>query len=60
MSDLCEIEEKMKPLARYALTGFVGLLGLSALYHFFFDGFGHVDLGLGILLTTYSVVVWKS
>ena len=60
MSDLTEFEERLRQPCRYILTGLVGFLGLSALYHFFFDGFGHVDLGLGILLTTYSVVVWKS
>lgn len=60
MSDLCKIEKKLKPLARCVLIGFVGLLGLSALYNFFFAGFSHVDLGLGILLTGYAVVCWKS
>lgn len=49
-------KEKMKSI----LTGFIGLLGLSALYNFFFDGFSHVDLGLGILLFGYSVIRLKS
>lgn len=60
MSDLYEIEKSLRQPARYILTGFIGLLGCSALYHFFFDGFSHVDLGLGILLVGYSVVCWKS
>lgn len=62
MSDLCEIEEKMKPIARYALTGFLGLLSTAYFWDYFTHGNEPFDLAIAFAFAVgiYAIVCWKS
>lgn len=60
MSDLCELETKMKTLSRYALTTFLAILGGAFTYDYIFNGMHIFDLMLAIWLIIYAVVCWRS
>ena len=60
MSDLCELETKMKTPSRYALTALLAFLGGAFSYDYIVNGMHSFDLVLAIALSSYAVVCWRS
>lgn len=59
MSDLCELETKMKPHSRYTLIALT-FLGAVFAYDYIINGMHPFDLGVAFVISSYAVICWRS